>query len=422
MGAGASELQQPYTPALIHYPDDDRLEFVTTDNTYLARHVADGCAFLLDPDTREPVGFYIEQARARLPGLMEPPLATPAPPPVAVPDDVRGLERLREECARIVEGQVYHERYRTWPFWNEIPSGRPNRSEANELVTHCDKLASLIRQIDVRTLIAAQPASPSDGAGELSDDLSEGVVAAVIRKYRLACLNAGVSSPEASAARDNLYELERLCIALAARPSAPQAGTGEDPPWVVEDTGGTVWVGTARPGGRKVDHVVYWVNLFDLTEEAAQRARSHARLVVDSVNAARATPPAPAPEVAAVGLREALRQACEALAAADQFIVNGTELGFIRMPDTDTPDAAHSTPGVVANALKAVRAAIASPDQQGGTIPDGWVLLPREPTPAMRKAGDGYTNCGGACGNRAGADAYRAMLAAAPTPPSKAEA
>lgn len=41
----------------------------------------------------------------------------------------------------------------------------------------------------------------------------------------------------------------------------------------------------------------------------------------------------------------------EALRAAEQFIANGVELGFIRLPDADTPDPAHGT-------LPAIRAAI----------------------------------------------------------------
>ena len=40
---------------------------------------------------------------------------------------------------------------------------------------------------------------------------------------------------------------------------------------------------------------------------------------------------------------------------AEQFIVNGCELGFIRMPDADTPDSAHDT-------LPASGAALAAPD------------------------------------------------------------
>jgi hypothetical protein len=46
--------------------------------------------------------------------------------------------------------------------------------------------------------------------------------------------------------------------------------------------------------------------------------------------------------------RERMR---EALKKAEGFIVNGTELGFIRMPDKDVPDSAHDT-------LPMIRAAI----------------------------------------------------------------
>ena len=49
---------------------------------------------------------------------------------------------------------------------------------------------------------------------------------------------------------------------------------------------------------------------------------------------------------------EAQRDALlEALKKADQFITNGIELGFIRMPDAETPDSAHETPGIVRAAL-----------------------------------------------------------------------
>jgi hypothetical protein len=42
-----------------------------------------------------------------------------------------------------------------------------------------------------------------------------------------------------------------------------------------------------------------------------------------------------------------------ALLRAEQFIVNGVELGFIRLPDPGTPDSAHET-------LPAIRTAIAA--------------------------------------------------------------
>ena len=40
-----------------------------------------------------------------------------------------------------------------------------------------------------------------------------------------------------------------------------------------------------------------------------------------------------------------------ALRCADQFITNGIELGYIRMPDAGTPDSAHKTPGIIRAAL-----------------------------------------------------------------------
>ena len=40
-----------------------------------------------------------------------------------------------------------------------------------------------------------------------------------------------------------------------------------------------------------------------------------------------------------------------ALKAARQFIVNGTELGFIRMPDAETPDPAHDTLPMIERAI-----------------------------------------------------------------------
>jgi hypothetical protein len=52
---------------------------------------------------------------------------------------------------------------------------------------------------------------------------------------------------------------------------------------------------------------------------------------------------------------EAQRDALlEALKLADQFITNGMELGFIRMPDAATPDLAHETPGIARAAIAAV--------------------------------------------------------------------
>lgn len=49
--------------------------------------------------------------------------------------------------------------------------------------------------------------------------------------------------------------------------------------------------------------------------------------------------------------KETIERLVEALRRADQFITNGVELGFIRMPDASTPDPAHETPWIVRAAL-----------------------------------------------------------------------
>jgi len=41
----------------------------------------------------------------------------------------------------------------------------------------------------------------------------------------------------------------------------------------------------------------------------------------------------------------------EALRRAEQFITNGIELGFIRMPDASTRDTASETPGIIKAAI-----------------------------------------------------------------------
>lgn len=57
----------------------------------------------------------------------------------------------------------------------------------------------------------------------------------------------------------------------------------------------------------------------------------------------------------AITERDTYRDLCgellEALRAARIFIGNGIELGYIRMPDRDTPDAAHKTPAIVRSAI-----------------------------------------------------------------------
>jgi len=41
-----------------------------------------------------------------------------------------------------------------------------------------------------------------------------------------------------------------------------------------------------------------------------------------------------------------------AASTAKHFIINGVELGFIRMPDNDTPDPAHNTLPIIIAALE----------------------------------------------------------------------
>jgi len=46
-----------------------------------------------------------------------------------------------ERCAKLVEGEVFKERYRTWPWVH--PDG--NRSNDSDIVKHCDAIAAAIR-------------------------------------------------------------------------------------------------------------------------------------------------------------------------------------------------------------------------------------------------------------------------------------
>jgi len=57
------------------------------------------------------------------------------------------------------------------------------------------------------------------------------------------------------------------------------------------------------------------------------------------------------------GGSEAVRgQALAALQSAQRFIRNGIEFGYVRMPDADTPDPAHRTPGLIDAAIRALSA------------------------------------------------------------------
>lgn len=67
---------------------------------------------------------------------------------------------------------------------------------------------------------------------------------------------------------------------------------------------------------------------------------------------AESSPEKTAAIVAIVNQRYAL---LEALEKAKQFIENGIELGYIRMPDSDTPDSAHQTLPIINAAIAAAK-------------------------------------------------------------------
>ena len=54
-------------------------------------------------------------------------------------------------------------------------------------------------------------------------------------------------------------------------------------------------------------------------------------------------------------VRDAAAGMLEALELANLFIENGIELGYIRMPDADTPDSAHQTLPIINAAIAAAK-------------------------------------------------------------------
>lgn len=54
-------------------------------------------------------------------------------------------------------------------------------------------------------------------------------------------------------------------------------------------------------------------------------------------------------------LRKSAPALLEALEKTKQFIENGIELGYIRMPDDDTPDSAHQTLPIINAAIAAAK-------------------------------------------------------------------
>jgi hypothetical protein len=52
-----------------------------------------------------------------------------------------------EEAARVAEGKVYKELYRTWPWWLCRDGSQGNASNERDLVQHADKIAAAIRAL-----------------------------------------------------------------------------------------------------------------------------------------------------------------------------------------------------------------------------------------------------------------------------------
>lgn len=60
-------------------------------------------------------------------------------------------------------------------------------------------------------------------------------------------------------------------------------------------------------------------------------------------------------QIAGEALKKAAPQLLEALQKAKEFIENGIEFGYIRMPDMDTPDAAHRMLPMINAAIAAAK-------------------------------------------------------------------
>lgn len=107
----------------------------------------------------------------------------------------------------------------------------------------------------------------------------------------------------------------------------------------------------------------------DRIEEARKRSGAWVPLVA-------------APQASGEDVRNA---ALEALEAAQRFIRNGIEFGYIRMPGADTPDPAHRTPGLIDTAISAFKT---QADKDGCTCPSGDGSL-RHPCPAHTQTNKG---------------------------------
>jgi len=58
----------------------------------------------------------------------------------------RGIER----SAKVASGEIYKERYRTWPFWKKADGWQGNVSDESDIAKHSDSIAAAIRQLGDR--------------------------------------------------------------------------------------------------------------------------------------------------------------------------------------------------------------------------------------------------------------------------------
>ena len=68
--------------------------------------------------------------------------------------------------------------------------------------------------------------------------------------------------------------------------------------------------------------------------------------------------------------------ALDALKVARQFIANGIEMGFISMPEPETPDPAHDTLPMIDRAIKELRALLDKPEPK--RKPFAWYRVPKD--------------------------------------------
>lgn len=114
----------------------------------------------------------------------------------------------------------------------------------------------------------------------------------------------------------------------------------------------------------KVKELMAAMAAFKLNENPAEAMR--AALAAAAKVRADTAPPA-----------SALRQMAEALERAHQFILNGTEFGYIRLPHDDTADPAREVPSIIGAALTAGRAALeGAPEKAGLTGREVWEAAP----------------------------------------------